>query len=118
MLGLDVHDMEGLGENYVGYSADVKRSSQFGLAFLRFALPFKAGNVFTVEPGCYFIPELIDMWRSEKKFTRFINYDKVEAYKDFGGIRIEDNVLITASGNRLLGKPIPKTIKEVEAVCG
>jgi Xaa-Pro aminopeptidase len=117
MLGLDVHDMEGLGENFVGYSDEVIRSTQFGLAFLRFALPYKTGHVFTVEPGCYFIPELIDLWRSEKKFIQFINYDKVETYKDFGGIRIEDNLLITESGNRLLGKPIPKTIVEVEAVC-
>jgi Xaa-Pro dipeptidase len=117
MLGLDVHDMEGLGEDFVGYNDKVKRSSQFGLAFLRFALPYKKGHVFTVEPGCYFIPELIDLWRSEKKFEQFINYSKVETYKDFGGIRIEDNLLITETGNKLLGKPIPKTVAEVEATC-
>ncbi len=117
MMGLDVHDMEALGENYVGYSKEVKRSSQFGLAFLRFALPYKTGHVFTVEPGCYFIPQLIDQWKSENKFTEFINYSKVEKWKDFGGIRIEDNVLITDKGNRLLGKPIPKTVKEIEAIC-
>jgi Xaa-Pro aminopeptidase len=117
MLGLDVHDMEGLGEDFVGYNDKVKRSSQFGLAFLRFALPYKTGHVFTVEPGCYFIPELIDLWRSEKKFEQFINYSKVETYKDFGGIRIEDNLLITDTGNKLLGKPIPKTVAEVEAIC-
>jgi Xaa-Pro aminopeptidase len=109
--------MEALGENYVGYSKEVKRSSQFGLAFLRFALPYKTGHVFTVEPGCYFIPQLIDQWKSENKFTEFINYSKVEKWKDFGGIRIEDNVLITEKGNRLLGKPIPKTVKEIEAIC-
>ena len=117
MLGLDVHDMEGLGENFVGYNDEVKRSDQFGLAFLRFALPYKHGHVFTVEPGCYFIPELIDLWKHEKKFSQFIDYKKVEKYKDFGGIRIEDNLLITETGHRLLGKPIPKTIADVEAMC-
>jgi Xaa-Pro aminopeptidase len=117
MMGLDVHDMEGLGENFVGYSDEVKRSDQFGLAFLRFALQYKPGHVFTVEPGCYFIPELIDLWNSEGRHREFINYDKVEKWKDFGGIRIEDDVLITEKGHRLLGKPIPKTIKEIESVC-
>lgn len=117
MMGLDVHDMEGLGENYVGYNDDVKRSDQFGLAFLRFALPFKPGHVFTVEPGIYFIPELIDQWKSEGRFTDYINYKKVEKWKDFGGVRIEDNVLITEKGSKLLGKPIPKTIKDIEDTC-
>jgi Xaa-Pro aminopeptidase len=117
MMGLDVHDMEALGENYIGYNDEVKRSEQFGLAFLRFALPYKPGNVFTIEPGCYFIPQLIDQWKSEKKFPQFINYEKIEPYKDFGGARIEDNLLITESGHRLLGKPVPKTIEEIEAVC-
>jgi Xaa-Pro aminopeptidase len=117
MMGLDVHDMEALGENYVGYSEEVKRSSQFGLAFLRFALPYKPGHVFTVEPGCYFIPQLIDLWKSEKRLNGFINYQEVEKWKDFGGIRIEDNVLITEKGSKLLGKPVPKTIEEIEAIC-
>ena len=117
MMGLDVHDMEALGENYVGYSDEVKRSSQFGLAFLRFALPYKPGHVFTIEPGCYFIPELIDLWRSEGRFKNFINYEKVVTYKNFGGIRIEDNLLITVKGHKLLGKPIPKTVSEIESVC-
>jgi len=117
MMGLDVHDMEGLGEDYVGYNEEIKRSSQFGLSFLRFALPYKQGHVFTIEPGIYFIPELIDQWKSEKKFREFINYDKVISYKDFGGIRIEDNLLITEKGHRLLGKPIPKTAAEIESVC-
>jgi Xaa-Pro aminopeptidase len=117
MMGLDVHDMEALGENFVGYSDEVKRSDQFGLAFLRFALPYKPGHVFTIEPGCYFIPELIDQWKSEGKFKEFINYDKVITYKDFGGIRIEDNLLITEKGHKLLGKPIPKTVSEIESVC-
>ena len=117
MMGLDVHDMEGLGEDYVGYNEEIKRSFQFGLSFLRFALPYKQGHVFTIEPGIYFIPELIDQWKSEKKFREFINYDKVISYKDFGGIRIEDNLLITEKGHRLLGKPIPKTAAEIESVC-
>jgi Xaa-Pro aminopeptidase len=117
MMGLDVHDMEGLGEDYVGYNEEIKRSSQFGLSFLRFALPYKQGHVFTIEPGIYFIPELINQWKSEKKFREFINYDKVIGYKDFGGIRIEDNLLITEKGHRLLGKPIPKTAAEIESVC-
>ena len=117
MLGLDVHDMEALGENFVGYDKGVDRSSQFGLAFLRFALHFKPGHVFTVEPGCYFIPELIAQWKGEKKFEEFINYGKIDSYMSIGGIRIEDNVLITEKGHKVLGKPIPKTVKEVESVC-
>jgi len=117
MMGLDVHDMEGLGENYVGYNNKVKRSDQFGLAFLRFALPFKPGHVLTIEPGCYFIPELMGKWKSERLHTEFINYDKAEKYLDFGGVRIEDDVLITESGHKVLGKPIPKTVEEVEAIC-
>jgi Xaa-Pro aminopeptidase len=109
--------MERLGENYVGYNDGVKRSEQFGLAFLRFALPYKPGHVFTVEPGCYFIPELIDQWKSEGKHKQFINYTKVDKWRDFGGVRIEDNLLITEKGHKLLGKPIPKTIEDVEAIC-
>jgi Xaa-Pro aminopeptidase len=116
MLGLDVHDMEGLGENFVGYDEEIKRSSQFGLAFLRLGRRLQNGFVLTVEPGLYFIPALIDLWRSENKFTEYINYDKVETYKDFGGIRIEDDVLVTETGYRVLGKAIPKTIAEVEAM--
>lgn len=117
MMGLDVHDMEALGENYIGYNDEVKRSDQFGLAFLRFALPYKPGHVFTIEPGCYFIPELIEKWKSEKKFPEFINYSKIDKYMSIGGIRIEDNVLITEKGHKLLGKPIPKTVKEIEFIC-
>jgi Xaa-Pro aminopeptidase len=109
--------MEALGENHVGYNNKIKRSNQFGLAFLRFALQYLPGNVFTVEPGCYFIPELIESWRAERKFRDFINYDQIEKYMSIGGIRIEDNVLITEKGHKVLGKPIPKTIEEIEAVC-
>ena len=117
MMGLDVHDMEALGEDYVGYNDEIKRSTQFGLAFLRFAIPYKPGHVFTVEPGCYFIPELIDKWKAEKKFTEFINYSKLEHFITLGGIRIEDNVLITEKGHKLLGRPIPKSVREIESTC-
>jgi Xaa-Pro aminopeptidase len=117
MMGLDVHDMEALGENFIGYSDEVKRSDQFGLAFLRFAMPYKPGHVFTVEPGCYFIPELIEKWNAEGRFKEFINYAKIDSYMSIGGIRIEDDVLITEKGHKVLGKPIPKTVKEVESIC-
>jgi len=117
MMGLDVHDMESLGENFVGYNDDVKRSNQFGLRSLRFALSYKPGHVFTVEPGIYFIPQLIDLWSAAGKHSQFINYEKVEAYRDLGGMRIEDDVLITSSGSRVLGKTAPKTVKEIEDVC-
>ncbi len=115
MLGMDVHDMEGLGEDYVGYGDELERSSQFGLKSLRLARTLKPGFVLTVEPGIYFIPELIDRWQEERKHWEFINYEKVQQYRNFSGIRIEDNVLITEAGHQILGKPIPKTIKEVEA---
>ena len=113
-LGLDVHDMEGLGENYVGYDETIRRSDQFGLAFLRFGKKLVPGQVMTDEPGCYFIPALIDLWKSEGKFTEFINYEVAETYKDFGGVRIEDDILVTEVGHKVLGKPIPKTVSEIE----
>lgn len=117
MLGLDVHDMEALGESLVGYNQDVQRSQQFGLKYLRLARPLEAGFVMTVEPGIYFIPQLVNTWEKERKFVDFINYDEVKKHLDFGGVRIEDNIVITETGSRLLGKPIPKTIEEVETVC-
>ena len=117
MMGLDVHDMENLGEVYVGYAGRPK-STQFGLKSLRLARPLKPGFVLTIEPGIYFIPELIDMWREEKKFDDFIDYDKVSGYKDFGGLRNEENYLITETGSRRLGKPVPMTIEEVEGIRG
>ncbi len=116
MLGLDVHDMENYGEDFVGYDETFKRSSQFGTAYLRLAKKLKPGYVFTDEPGIYFIPELISMWKQEKKFEDFIEYSKVEKYIGFGGIRLEDNLLITSDSCRLLGKPIPKTVLEVENI--
>ncbi len=117
MMGLDVHDMEGLGENNVGYDEKTKRATQFGTAYLRLGRELQPGFVLTVEPGCYFIPELIEQWKSENKNAEFINFDKVEEYKNFGGIRIEDDILVTETGYRVLGKAIPKTVAEIEAVC-
>jgi Xaa-Pro aminopeptidase len=115
MLGLDVHDMENLGEQNVGYDDSVQRSQQFGLAYLRMAKDLRPGYVMTVEPGIYFIPALIDLWHKEGKFLDFIAYDKLEAYRDFGGIRIEDDVLITKDGRRVLGRPIPKKPDKIAA---
>ncbi|MCD8081060.1 MAG: aminopeptidase P family protein [Bacteroides sp.] len=115
MMGLDVHDMENLGEVWVGYDGRPK-STQFGRRSLRLARPLEPGFVITVEPGIYFIPELIDLWRGENKLADFIHYDKVEAYKDFGGIRNEEDFLITEEGARRLGKKIPLTPEEVEAM--
>ena len=98
----------------MGYDDKYSRSDQFGLAYLRLAKALTAGNVFTIEPGIYFIPELIDKWKSENKFPEFINYNRVEDYRNFGGIRIEDDILVTEDGYRILGKAIPKTIEEIE----
>jgi Xaa-Pro aminopeptidase len=118
MIGLDVHDMEDLGEDLVGYSDTVKRSKLFGTAYLRLGRELEPGFVLTVEPGIYFIPELIALWEAEKRFTEYINYEKLEDWYTFGGVRIEDDVLITEDGHRILGKPIPKTVEEVEALRG
>ncbi len=116
MIGLDVHDMENLGEDYVGYSDSVQRSSQFGTAYLRLGRELEPGFVLTVEPGIYFIPALIDLWKKENKHSGFINYEMVDQWRSFGGVRIEDNVLITEDGHRVLGPAIPKTIEEIEAL--
>ena len=114
MLGLDVHDMEGLGEEYVGYTNTIKRNPEFGFKSLRLAKALEPDFVITVEPGIYFIPELIDRWKASQKNSQYINYELLEAYRDFGGIRIEDDVLVTETGHRVLGKKIPKAINEVE----
>lgn len=114
LMGLNVHDMEDLGENLVGYDEHYHRSDQFGFSSLRFGKELKAGMVLTVEPGIYFIPELIQLWRSENKFTEFINYAALDAYLYFGGIRLEDNILIKTGEAQILGNPIPKEIEAVE----
>ena len=117
MMGLDVHDMEDLGEVYVGYEGRPK-STQFGLKSLRLACPLQPGFVVTVEPGIYFIPQLIDQWRAENRFAEYIDYDRVETYKGFGGLRNEEDVLITADGHRVLGRKKPLTVEEVESAMG
>lgn len=114
MMGLDVHNMENLGEQYVGYANGEKKSTQFGFKSLRLARPLEKGFVFTVEPGIYFIPELIDLWKAEGRFKEFINYDKFEAWKGFGGLRNELDYVITETGARVLGKlKKPMTLEEV-----
>lgn len=115
MMGMDVHDMENLGEVWVGYDGQPK-STQFGRKSLRLARPLEPGFVLTIEPGIYFIPELIDLWKSENRFTDFICYDKLEPYRDFTGLRNEEDYLITETGARRLGKRIPLTTEEVEAL--
>ena len=115
MMGMDVHDMEGLGQIYVGFDEETRPSTQFGTNALRMGRRLEEGFVVTDEPGIYFIPDLIDDWRAKGLHTDFINYDVLETYKDFGGIRIEDDVLITADGCRFLGKErIPYHPKDVE----
>ena len=116
MIGLDVHDMEDLGESYVGYREGLERSTQFGLKSLRMARELQAGFVMTIEPGIYFIPQLIDMWQAEGRFSQFINYPALQAYRDFSGVRIEDDVLVTYDEPRVLGPAIPKEIAEIEAL--
>lgn len=116
MIGLDVHDMEDLGEKLVGYDKNVERSNQLGLKSLRLAKELAEGFVITVEPGIYFIPQLIDKMKADGQFLDFVNYEKLEKYRDFGGIRIEDDVLITKNGYKVLGERIPKTIQEIEAL--
>ncbi len=113
-LGIDVHDMEDLGDA-VGYGRDLTRSPQFGLNFLRFARVLAPGHVLTAEPGVYFIPALIDRWAGEGKLAEFIDYDAAASYKGFGGIRIEDDVLVTEDGGRILGPGIPASVDDVEA---
>lgn len=117
MMGIDVHDMEDLGQIYVGYDDEIRPSDQFGLASLRMGRRLQEGFVITDEPGCYFIPALIDKWRAEKTCADFLDFDAIDKYKDFGGIRLEDDLLITANGSRFTGeKHIPITPEEVEKI--
>ena len=114
-MGLDVHDMEDLGQIYVGYDDEVRPSTQFGLASLRMGRRLQVGHVLTVEPGCYFIPALIDQWKAEGTNKEFINFDALDAYRTFGGIRLEDDIVITENGCKMLGsKRLPITPEEVE----
>ena len=116
MMGMDVHDMEGLGQIYVGFDDEVRPSTQFGTDCLRCGRRIQPGWVLTDEPGIYFIPALIDKWRGEGLYKEFINYDLLETYRDFGGIRLEDDILITTDGCRVLGKDIiPYHPDDVEA---
>lgn len=115
MMGIDVHDMEGLGQNYVGFDDEIQPSEQFGTNCLRLGRRLQEGFVVTDEPGIYFIPALIDDWKAQGLHKDFINYELLETYKDFGGIRIEDDVLITADGCRFLGEErIPYHPADVE----
>ena len=118
MMGLDVHDMESLGEEFVGYAGNQTRPEQFGLHTLRLGRPLQPGFVVTVEPGCYFIPPLIKQWRADQRHERFINYERVEDFLGFGGIRIEDDMLVTEDGARILGPDIPKAPGKVAARAG
>lgn len=116
MIGLDVHDMEDLGEPYVGYTDELKKSTQFGMKSLRLGRALEPGFTLTVEPGIYMIPQLMDKWEAENKFTEFINYNALQHYRDFSGIRVEEDYLVTETGCRLLGKKLPITVAEVESV--
>ena len=116
MIGLDVHDMEDLGEPYVGYTDVLKKSTQFGMKSLRLGRALEPGFTLTVEPGIYCIPQLMDAWKAEKKFAEFFNYAVLDQYRDFSGIRVEEDYLITDNGCRLLGKKIPITVDEVETL--
>jgi Xaa-Pro aminopeptidase len=115
MIGLDVHDMEDLGEPLVGYDDQLKKSKEFGWKSLRLGKTLQTGFTLTVEPGIYIIPELIDRWKAEQKNAAFINYELLNDYRTFGGIRIEDNFVITENGSKKLGKPLPKKPEEIEA---
>lgn len=114
-MGLDVHDMEDLGETLVGYDDEIKRDTMFGYKSLRFGKRLEVGHVLTVEPGIYFVPQLIEKWEKEKINTDFINFNEVKKYLDFGGIRLEDDILITSDGCRLVyNKRLPVTPEEIE----
>ena len=113
-MGLDVHDMEGLGEDRVGYADEAVRSDQFGTKYLRFARALRPGHVMTVEPGVYFNAALISQWKDEGRHAEMIDYDEAERWIGFGGVRIEDDILVTDDGHRVLGPEIPKQPDDVE----
>ena len=115
MMGLDVHDMENLGEVCVGWDGQPK-STQFGLKSLRLGRPLEPGFVVTVEPGIYFIPQLMDLWRSENNCTEFIDFDELDKWRSFGGVRNEEDYLITEDGARRLGRHKAQTVEEIEGL--
>ena len=115
MMGMDVHDMESLGQVYVGFDDEIQPSSQFGTSSLRMGRKLEEGFIVTDEPGIYFIPALIDLWKKNNTNAEFLNFDAIDKYRNFGGIRIEDDVLITAEGSRMLGHDIiPYHLDEIE----
>ncbi len=118
MLGLDAHDMENLGEQYVGYDDEIQRIRQFGTSSVRLGRRLQPGFVITNEPGIYFIPALIEKWKSAKMYTDFINYNRLDEYLGFGGIRLEDNILVTETGCEIIGERVPITPEEVEGLAG
>jgi Xaa-Pro aminopeptidase len=115
MMGLDVHDMEDLGQIYVGYDDVTRPINQFGTSSLRLGKELKPGFVITDEPGCYFIPALIDKWKAENINTDFINFEKLNAYRNFGGIRLEDDLIVTKTGCEIIGERIPISPEDVIA---
>lgn len=116
MMGLDVHDMEDLGQIYVGYDDEIRPVDQFGTAYLRLGRKLQPGFVITNEPGIYFIPALIDKWKNEKINADFINFDKVNEYRNFGGIRLEDDILVTKTGSKIIGERVPVNPDEIEEI--
>jgi len=116
MMGLDVHDMEDYGQVYVGYDDEIRPIDQFGTANLRLGRRLQKNFVITNEPGIYFIPALIDKWESEKINSQFINFEQVKKYLDFGGIRLEDDILVTETGGKVIGKRIPIDPEELESL--
>lgn len=114
MLGMTVHDMENFGEINVGYDEEIQKSKQFGLFSLRLGRRLQIGYVFTIEPGIYFIPDLFEKWKKEKLYEEFLNYEEIEKYMDFGGIRMERDILITENGAKILGESFPRTADEIE----
>ena len=115
LMGLDVHDMENLGEVHVGWAGEAK-STQFGLKSLRLGRELETGYVITIEPGIYFVPQLMDLWRSRDRCVEFLDFDRLDRWRDFGGLRNEEDYVITADGARRLGPPKPMTIDEVEGL--
>ncbi len=116
MLGLDVHDMENLGEVHVGYDNTIEKSMQFGLRSLRLGRKLKEGFVITIEPGIYLIPELIDKFKSEGQHLNFVDYKALEDYRTVGGIRIEDDYIITSDGHRRLGEALANDLDSIESM--